>query len=235
MKDTLLQVLPRIPPEPLRVYLYLLERSSKDIRVGLSQQEVSRATRLSVGAVREALGWLATPHFVDAGLVSGTEPEMNPYITLRKISNYYEIILTTPYGDGEKIKFTFEDTDSRRIETLEKEVRRIASKSVQQNRLSMYLKGERQQLIAEVEGDLGRSMTQQEVWLLSGIVHQFGPERVKKQWRQKAHQLDKPIIALYGMFMNKALGKSGDQLGDKVKEHEGEVQYRKVIRTDELV
>lgn len=235
MNDMLAQVLPRIPPEPLRVYLYLKERASKDIRIGLTQQEVSRATRLSVGAVRESLGWLEKPYYRDAGLKEPAEDELVGYIVLRKISNYYEIVLLTPWADGEKIKFTFDDTDSRRIEVLEKEIRRLSSRSVTQNKLSMYLKGERQHLIAEIEGDLGRSMTQQEVWLLSGMVHQFGPERVKKQWRQKAHQLDKPFVALYAMFMNKALGKSGQTLGEKTPEGEGEVRYRKVNRTEEFV
>lgn len=233
MKAELVHIMNRIPPEPLRVYLYLLERASREIRIGLTQQEISRATRLSVGAVRESLGWLEQPFWHDAGLVDDSVKDSS-FVSLRKISNYYEIVLLVPYSEGEKIKFTFDDTDSRRIEVLEKEVRRLSSKSAQEGKVSIFLRGERQNLIAEIEGDLGRGLSKQETWLLSGIVHEFGPERVKKAWRQKAHELDKPIIALYAMFINKALGKGSQKLGEKAPEDQ-EVRYRKVDRTQEFV
>lgn len=222
MTDDLLLVQDRIPSEPKSVLLYLIQRSQSGTRVGLTQQEISRATRLSVGAVRESLGWLEKPHYHDAALKT-MEP-IAPFIAIKGKGKHHKITLLQPYIPEEReVAFTFEDTDSRRIATLEKEILRLTTTRVQTSKLSMYLKGERQQLIAEVEGDLGRPITVQESYLLGGMIEKFGPDRVRAQWRRNAHRLDKPIVGLWAQFMNSAFGKSV-----KYEDKEPEVHYQKM-------
>lgn len=230
MRDEFTQVMDRIPSEPLKVYVYLYNRSTVDTRVGMTQQEISRATRLSVGAVRESLGWLEEPTYRDAALKT-VEPIV-PFVLIYPRGKAHIIELVPPYvAENMEIRFTFEDTDSRRIGVLEKEVRRLASKRGS-NKLTLYFKGERQALIAEIEGDLGRGLTHQETWMLSGLVHQFSVERIRKEWRTKAHQydLDKPLVRMYAMFMNKAHGHNAPQ-NSEIKE----VDYPTARRNDEPV
>lgn len=220
MTDDLMLIQDRIPAEPKTVLFYLLQRSQSGTRVGLTQQEISRATRLSVGAVRESLGWLESPQYHDAALTKA-EP-ISPFIEVKKKGNHHKIVLLLPYvPEAREVAFTFEDTDDRRIATLEKEIFRLTTTRVQTTNLSMYLRGEKAQLIAEVEADLGRQITIQDAYLLGGMVEKFGPERVRAQWRRRAHTMPRPIVGLWSMFMNDAFGKSA-----KVESKEPDVQYR---------
>lgn len=228
MKEELSQILHRIPSHALSVYLYIDHRSRLDIRVGLTQQEISRTTRLSVGAVREALGWLEQPSYRDAGLTKNDE--IAPLIRIEKFKSAHKITMLPPYSDNQEIRFTFEDTDQRRIKTLEDEIRRLAVPQRQTSRLSLYIKGERQQLISEIEGDLGRPLTVEEAYLLGGVTHQFGVERIKSAWRQKASRLDKPVVGIYAMFMNQAFGKSVVSA-----EEPQEIEYQTYVRDEEIV
>lgn len=228
MRDEFLQVMDRVPNEALKVFLYLQGRASLDTRVGMTQQEISRATRLSVGAVRDSLGWLSSPSYIDAGLK--TQEEIAPFISLRKVSNYFEVILLEPYAQGEKIKFTFEDTDSRRIATLEQEVRRLATSRKQNSRLSLYIRGERGALLKEMENDLGRGLSQEEAFLMGGVMHMYGVERIRTAWRTKAAEMDKPIVGIYATFMGRAHGASVVK-----QEQKKEVSYPRFTRTEELV
>lgn len=220
MTDDLMLVQPRIPSEPKTVLFYLLQRSQSGTRVGLTQQEISRATRLSVGAVRESLGWLESPLYHDAALTTA-EP-IAPFISVKKKGKHHKIVLLPPYVSEEReVAFTFEDTDSRRIATLEQEILRLTTTRSQTSKLSMYLKGEKQQLIAEIESDLGRSITIQDAYLLGGMIEKFGPARVRTQWRRRAHTMDRPVIGLWAMFMNEAFGKPV-----KMEDKESNVTYR---------
>jgi hypothetical protein len=143
-----------------------------------------------------------------------------------KYSNRHKIKLLVPYVPEEHvIQFTFEDTDSRRIAVLEKEVTRLASRKGQTSKLSLYIKGERQQVVAEVEQDLGRALTVEESFLLGGILHLFGIERVKKAWRTKAHDMTRPVVGIYAMLINGTSGKAYKP-SDKVPE----TKYAPIIR-----
>ena len=227
MRDELIQVLNRIPTDALSVFLYLESRASLDTKVGLTQQEVSRATRCAVGAVRDSLGWLEQPSYRDAGLKT-IEP-IAPFISITPKSNAHVITCLEPYSDTRKLRFTFEDTDSRRIATLEQEIRRLSKVDPSTARLSMYLRGERQALIREIEGDLGRPVHVAEAFLLGELVSMVSVERVRTQWRTKAPHMDKPIIGLYAMFKNKAFGNKAQH---DIPEDEGEASHKPFVRDD---
>jgi hypothetical protein len=229
MNDALIQVMNRIPSHALSVFLFLQHRSELDTKIGLTQQEISRATGYSVGKVRESLGWLEYPDISDSLLVK--QPQLSPFVKVAKYSNAYKVTLLEPYTSPERwVRFTFEDTDDRRIATLEKELRRLSTKTKQTSRLSLALQGAPQQLIAEIEGDLGRPLSIEEAFLLGRMVEGFGPERIRQAWRRHAADLDNPIRGLYAMFMNKRFGAKNPR-----EEKEVEVAYQKVTRDVELL
>lgn len=227
MRDELMQIIHRIPHEPLRVYLFLEQRANLETRIGVTQQEISRATRLSVEAVRESLGWLAEPSYKDAQL---TPEPILPFIKITKTEKAHAIKLLEPYHREVRLNFTFEDTDSRRISTLEKELRRIAANRADRSDLSLYIKGDRGELLSEMETDLGRRLTQSEAFLIGGVLHHFGVDRVRSVWRRQAHRMEKPIVTIYAMFMNNAKGQSVVAV-----EPRKEVSYRRFKRVEELV
>jgi hypothetical protein len=227
MRDELVQILSRVPSDALSVYLFVEARASLDTKVGLTQQEVSRATRLSVAAVRESLGWLEQPSYRDAGLK--TIDPLAPFVSIDPKGKAYLITCLEPYSDGRRLRFTFQDTDDRRIAVLETELRRLARNDPSSARLSLYLKGERQALIREIEGDLGRPITVHEAFLLGELVSMVSVERVRTQWRTKAHQMSKPIIGITAMFKNKAFGAKAKH---DVPEEEGDVSYQPLVRDD---
>lgn len=229
MQDELMDVMDRVPAHALSVYLFLSKRADLDTKIGMSQQEISRATRLSVGAVRDALGWLEQPMYKDATLK--TVEEIAPFIRITPAKGYHNITLLPPYVDAEqRIRFTFEDTDDRRLANLEKEVRRLASRNPR-SRFSTYFRGEKQALIREIEGDLGRAVSIEEAFLLGAMVHSAGVERVKAAWRKKASEHERPIIAIYAMFMQKAFGK----VRKESQEQESEVRYQPVARDETVI
>ena len=227
MRDAFVQTMDRMPSEALRVYLYLQHRARLDTKIGVTQQEISRATRLSVGAVRESLGWLVEPTYKDALLKA--EPIL-PYIKITKTEKAHAITLLEPYEDTLRLHFTFEDTDSRRVAVLEKEIRRLAKTRGEKSDLSLYIKGDRASLLSEIESDLGRPLTQSEAFLMGGVLHHFGVDRVRSVWRRQASNMEKPIVGIYALFMNNAKGASVVE-----KEPRKEVSYRPFERTEELV
>jgi len=222
----LLEVYDHIPHEYRSVYLYLVQRAQADARLGMTQQEVSRFTRLSVLAVREALGWLESPVTYDATRPKQV-PEIAPFIKITASGKRHKITLLSPYVDDDlSIAFTFEDKDQQRIATLEKEVLRLSSVTKQPKKLSSFLKGERAAVISEIERDIGRNVTLDEAFMLGGVVLSFGPERLKGAWRTKAHQMNKPIRDICAMFFNQAFGKP------VAKQEYKEVTYRKLSKED---
>jgi hypothetical protein len=224
MNDAVLQVQERIPLEALSVYTFLTARSDLDLKVGLTQQEISRTTRLSVGAVREALGWLEQPSYLDSALKVATE--IAPFISVKKYSTAYKITLLQPYSEERAIRFTFEDTDSRRIKLLEDEVRRLSKPVVQKSRLSMYLKGDKGSVIAEIESDLGRPITVEDAFLLGSILDGYGPERVRAAWRRHAANLPNPIRGIYAMFIKERFGVRTFEKEERIEEFD----YPKFVR-----
>jgi hypothetical protein len=229
MNEATIQVMNRMPSHALSVFCFLEQRSLCDTKIGTTQQEVSRATGFSVGRVREALGWLSDPVSHDAALT--TTRDIAPFIVVAKYSKAHKITLLAPYVEPERwMRFSFEDTDSRRIEALEKELRRIAQTSKQSSRLSLALQGKPQQIISEIESDLGRPLTTEEAYLIGALVEYGGPDRLKQAWRRHAHELDNPVRGLYAMFMKKRFGQKVEQ-----PTKEAEVRYQKVTRNTELL
>lgn len=227
MNDYLLEVYDHIPNEYRSVYLYLVQRAQTDAKLGMTQQEISRFTRLSVLAVREALGWLESPVTFDATRPKQV-PEIAGFIKTAPSGKRHKITLLTPYvDDSTDIPFTFEDKDQQRIATLEKEVMRLSSIKKQPKKLSSFLKGDRAQIISEIERDLGRNLSLDEAFMLGAVVMGFGPERLKGAWRTKAHQMKKPVRDIYSMFMNQAFGKP------VAKEEHKDISYRKLGKGDE--
>lgn len=218
--------LSRMPNHALAVFLFLQERAAMDTRIGLTQQEIGRGTRLSVEAVRESLGWLSDPSCADALLQT---PEIAPFITISKFSNAHKITLLPPYViEKVDIRFTFDDTDQRRIKVLEEELRRIA-KTKGTDRLSIYLRGDRANIVGEIESDIGRTITKEEAFLLGAICEAYGTERLKTAWRRHAPNNDRPIHAIYAMFLNKRFGQSVDY-----SEEMEEITYAPIVRDEHV-
>lgn len=205
MTESFIQVMSRIPPAALAVFVFLEDRSKMDTKIGVTQQEVSRATGYSVGVVRSSLGWLESPTYHDSQLQG--DGGLGSFLTVKKFSNAYRITLLEPYVDVQRwVRFTFEDYDSRRIETLEKELRRLARDTGERNKLSMYVKGDTQNMIAEIEGDLGRNLTIHEAFLLGEVSSRVAKERILLAWRRKAHAMKNPVVGIVAMFKNEAFG-----------------------------
>lgn len=231
MNDALIQVMNKMPPHALSVFLFLEHRSRLDTKIGVTQQEVSRATGYSVDRVREALGWLERPPPITMAALK-VAPELPPFVAVTAFSKAHKITLLEPYVVPERwVRFTFEDTDSRRIGVLENELRRLATKSRQTSRLALAIQGKPQQVIAQMEGDLGRPLTNEESYLLGAMIGQFGPERVKQAWNRHAADMDDPMRGLYAMFMNKYFGKRAEPSPEK----DTEVAYQKITRDDQLL
>lgn len=227
MQDELMDVLDRIPPHALSVYLYLAKRAELDAKIGVTQQEISRATRISVGAVREALGWLEQPTYKDATLKRADV--ISPFISITASGKHHNIKLLPPYAVETRIRFTFEDTDDRRIAVLEKELRRLAGKT-NRTRFSVYFRGERHAMMQEIESDIGRAVTVEEAFLLGAMTHAAGPERVRAAWRTKAAHMERPIVGLYAMFMRSAFGKIRQET-----EERDDVEYQPIVRDESAV
>lgn len=236
MTDELMEIMDRIPPHALSVYLFMEHRSTLETKVGMTQQEISRATRLSVGAVRDALGWLEQPYYKDAGYAMDVDHKqvdsIAPLIRIRPAQGkpYHNVTLLPPYvGKEQRIRFTFEDTDSRRLGNLEKEVRRLATKK-NRSQFSIYFRGEKHAMMREIESDIGRAVSIEEAFLLGSMTALVGPERVKIAWRTKAADMDKPILALYAMFNRQAFGK----VRKDVQERDA-VEYKPIVRDEEAL
>lgn len=228
MTESFVQVMNRIPPAALAVFVFLEDRSKMDTKIGVTQQEISRATGYSVGSVRSALGWLEDPTQQDSQLKD--VGALGSFLTIKKYSNAYKITLLEPYVDVERwVRFTFEDFDSRRIETLEKELRRLSRDTGERNKLSMYVKGETQNMIAEIEGDLGRNLTIHEAFMLGEISSRVAKERILSAWRRKAHAMKNPVVGIIAMFKNEAFGSLA-----KVEEEKEKV-YDRIIPNDDPV
>lgn len=193
------------------VYLYLVGRHEADPKVGLTQQELSRQTGLSLHKVRETLKIL----------------EEKLFISVRPTSKKrHNIFLLEPHHSEVKIPFTYEDTDDRRIHILEQEVLRLSQGNKEQRRLSTLLQGERAAVVGEIEAYTG-GLTLVEAYMLGQVISLLGPERLKAAWRKNAHAMKDPVRGVSSMLLNKAYGS-----GFKPKEDKTEVTYRKFRRED---
>lgn len=191
------------------VYYYLVERASADPKIGLTQQELSRHTGLSLAKIRQTL----------------KELEELSFIAIKKSTKHSNIHLLEPYHAPVKIPFTYEDTDDKRILVLEKEVLRLSRGNKENTRLSTLLKGERAEIVAEIERYTG-GLTLVEAYMIGQVISLYGPERLKTAWRTKAHAVKNPVRDVCAMLLNKAYG-SGFKPDDTP-----EVTYRKFKRED---
>lgn len=192
------------------IYYYLVERVSVNPKIGLTQQELSRHSGLSLDRVRGTLKLL----------------QENGFISVRASGKRHNIFLLEPHHEEVKIAFTYEDTDDRRIHTLEKEVLRLSQGNKESRNLSTLLQGERAAVVGEIERYTG-GLTLIEAYLIGQALALVGPERLKKAWRTKAHDMKNPVRGVTAMLLNKAYG--GVFTG---KEERESVVYRKFRRED---
>lgn len=192
------------------IFYYLVERVGADVKVGLTQQELSRHSGLSLDRVRGTLKLL----------------QENGFISVRASGKRHNIFLLEPHHEEAKIPFTYEDTDDRRIHTLEKEVLRLSQGNRESRNLSTLLQGERAAVVGEIERYTG-GLTLIEAYLIGQALALVGPERLKKAWRTKAHDMKNPVRGVTAMLLNKAYGSTFTG-----KEERASVVYRKFRRED---
>lgn len=197
---SLIEKLPTLAAETLKVLLVLADRQNQPTKVGLSLNELARTADVGRIAARTALSFLA----------------QEGYLTITPKGKHHVIILAAAWVGGSiPIPFTYDDTDDTKISTLETEVRRL-SRQYQRERLgessglSEILQGEERDLIQEIEGRRGYGISTRESWLLGKAVARYGPARVKSTWRQLQSSKD-PIRAAYAMLVKGAKGKPAQQ------------------------
>lgn len=192
------------------IFYYLVERAGANPKVGLTQQELSRHSGLSLDRVRGTLKLL----------------QENGFISVRASGKRHNIFLLEPHHEEVKIPFTYEDTDDRRIHALEKEVLRLSQGNKENRKLSSLLQGERAAVIGEIERYTG-GLTLVEAYLLGQALSLVGPERLKKAWRTKAHDMKDPVRGVTAMLLRGAYGNTF-----KGKEETLNTVYRKFRRED---
>jgi hypothetical protein len=213
LREELIEHLPLIPSDALRVLLVLMDRHrvQETTRNGLTLTELARATDLGLESVGRSLLWLQTPQVKSHPT---KENEIVPFIHMEAKSKHFTLRVDAFWIDAnlhKPIPFTFDNTDSTKLATLEKEIRRLSTLRSSSSGLTAVLRGEEQQLVGEIERDLGRGVTIPEAWLLGKSVQGFNPSRVKTLWRQK-HALSKdPIRAIYAMLTRGKLGQGAKQ------------------------
>lgn len=192
------------------IYFYLVERAAANPKLGLTQQELSRHSGLSLDRVRGIL----------------KQMEGNGYLKVTPSGKRHNINLLEPYHEPVRIPFTYEDTDDRRIIALEKEVLRLSLGAKENTRLSTLLKGERAEIVSEIERYTG-GLTLVEAYMIGQAIALVGPERLKKAWRTKAHEMKNPVRDICSMLLNKAYGASFTP-----KDEKQDIVYRKLTRED---
>ena len=211
VREELIQDLPYIPSDALRVLLALMDRHRMKTKVGMSITELARITDLGTVAVGRSLLWLADPVYQHHPT---KEQETTPFIKIVPRSKYFSINVE-PYWLGETapaFPFTYDNTDETKILTLEKELRRLSTQKPTTSGLTGVLRGEELLLVSEVERDLGRALSVDEAFLMGKLVSGYNPERVKKLWREKFALIPKnQIRAIYGMLWNGKSGKRAPQ------------------------
>lgn len=207
VREEIIQDLPYIPSDALRVLLVLMDRHRMKTKVGLTLTELGRATDLGTQAVGRSLLWLAEPTYKAHPT---KDVETMPFISIAQKSRYFTLTVD-PHWLGETvpaIPFTYDNTDETKLLTLEKELRRLSTQRATTSGLTSILKGEELQVVSEIERDLGRGLTVDEAFLAGKLIQGYNPDRLKKLWREKAAIIPKnQLRAIYGMLMNGKLGR----------------------------
>lgn len=207
LRSSTLGVYAEMGIEERLIYFYLVERAAANPKIGLTQQELSRHSGLSLDRVRGTL----------------KQMEDKGYIKVTASGKRHNINLLEPFHEPVRIAFTYEDTDDRRLLALEKEVLRLSLASKENTRLSTLLKGERAEIVSEIERHTG-GLTLVEAYMIGQVIATVGPERLKKAWRTKAHEVKNPVRGICSMLLNKAYGNTFKP------EEKPEVTYRKFKR-----
>ena len=206
--------------DEFKVHLYLVNRAQMQsgLKIGLTITELARQTNLSTNVAVSALTSLEVMEYIRL-----EKTKRKNVFSLRSLKGLEEHEVVTP------IPFTFDDTDETKLKTLEAELLRLKVQYEQagvgvQSTLRNVIKGDKRELIIEIEGDLGRGLTTNEAFLLGEILRGFGTERAKKAWRGKAHAAKNPIPALYAILNNGALGSGAkEKAATKFSDRELEV------------
>jgi hypothetical protein len=185
-----------LPSDAVKVYLALLERNEaqKLLKVGLTLNELARSCDLGPTQTKRTLLLL-----VDEDLVT------------INIDDKKMTILVKDANEPKLIPFSMKNTDETKIATIEAEMRRLekeyaASVLKRSSNIANVFKGDEAAIIQEIEGDLGRGISQIESYLLGKSMAGFGPERVKAVWRKSAMMAKNPMRTLYAMLWRNSAG-----------------------------
>ena len=211
LRSSTLGIYAEMSLEEKLIYFYLVERAAANPKIGLTQQELSRHSGLSFDRVRGIL----------------KQMEEKGYIKVTASGKRHNINLLEPFHEPVRIAFTYEDTDDRRLLSLEKEVMRLSQGAKEGTRLSTLLKGDRAEVVSEIERDTG-GLTLIEAYLVGQVIALVGPERLKKAWRTKAHEMKNPVRGVCSMLLNKAYGNTF------TPQEKPEVTYKMFVRREEL-
>ena len=209
VRRELIDVLPFMSDEAVRVFLVLLARNEeqKTIKVGLSFQELVRTADVGRKATQRGLDFLSMP----TNLANSVPLTSLPFVTILPKSKHHVIVINE-YWIGEKgvqIPFTYTDTDETKIEVLERELRRveIGKTRVTESGIVEILDGETRELVREIEAHRALALNPIEIWLLATSVRGFGPERVLKTWRRMRN--NKNAIRAVSASLNKGIAGKG--------------------------
>lgn len=203
VRRELIDQLPTLAPDTLKVFLVLIDRTiqQKGIKLGLSLNELARTADIGRVAARSALSWLSQESFITM-----TPKGKNHVIT---VSNHWIGDIPCP------IPFTYDDTDQSKIGIAEAEIRRIDATYRtgilgESSGLSEILQGEERDIVREIEGRRGYGLSIRESYLMGKAIARYGPARFKSAWRQLQSSKD-PIRAAYAVLTNGAKGKPAQQ------------------------
>lgn len=187
-----------MPADYVKIYLWLLERSKLDVKIGLTITELAMNANVGIQTICEALPWL----------------EEEKMLRVEKKTKHHLLYLDSYWTGNESkpIPFTYEPSDDTRRAKAEEALRNLQrerqqEKGGERSGVTNFLKGEEQQVVGEIERDLGRSLTHGESYYLGKTFATFGPQRVKDVWRRQAATAREPVRALYAILWKGARGK----------------------------
>ena len=198
--------------DTLKVYLSLIERAKQEIRLGLTIYELARLANVGTKTAKRAIEFL----------------NAEGYIHLVEQKTYFKLDVNE-YWVGEKTKtisFTYKNTDEDRLKNAERELYHLTQsykRDILKERsgVTTFLKGDEQNVVAEIERDLGRGFTHGESYYLGRLISSYGPDRVKDVWRKQAATAKNPVRALYALLTAGQRGVKREQ-----KEHiDTDVKY----------
>lgn len=205
-------VLPFLPESAIKVFLVLVARNEaqKTLKVGLTLQELVRTADVGRHEAQRALDVLS----MAMNLSDKVPTTAMPFIQILPKGKAH-ILAINEYWIGEKptiIPFSFKDTDQTRIETIEREMRRLELGKVRhtESGLVEVTRGEEQMLLREIE-QRGSAIDVNEAYLLGKAISRFGPDRVKSTWRKMQHNKN-AIRGVYAALMKGVQGKAAKKV-----------------------